>query len=108
MCVQVAFFSSSAGEKDRVALFVKETQMKGFNDDISWCKVGRRDVTSSKSMAMELFQKSVGFTSFDLGLLVDRDIDLGGELMRKVDEHYRAGRIAPYGLLLYRASRSLI
>lgn len=57
--------------------------------------VGRLDVTGSKMMAMELFQKSASFSSFDLGLVVDRDIELGGELMRKVDEHYRAGRIGP-------------
>lgn len=55
--------------------------------------VGRLDVTGSKSMAMQLFQKSAGFTSFDLGLLVDHDVGLGGDLMRRVDEHYRAGRI---------------
>lgn len=60
--------------------------------------VGRLDVTSSKSMAMQLFQKSAGFTSFDLGLLVDRDVGLGGDLMRTVDEHYRAGRIGPIKL----------
>ncbi|KEY70889.1 hypothetical protein S7711_00732 [Stachybotrys chartarum IBT 7711] len=57
--------------------------------------VGRLDVTNSKSIALELFQKSAGFTSFDLGLLVDRDVELGGELMRAVDEHHRAGRIGP-------------
>lgn len=57
--------------------------------------VGRIDVTSSKTIALELFQKSAGFTSFDLGLVVDRDVNLGGQLMRAVDEHYRAGRIGP-------------
>jgi NADPH:quinone reductase-like Zn-dependent oxidoreductase len=57
--------------------------------------VGRMDVTSSKSIALELFQKSAGFTSFDLGLVVDRDVAFGGELMKAVDEHYRAGRIGP-------------
>ncbi|KAI0595293.1 polyketide synthase [Biscogniauxia sp. FL1348] len=57
--------------------------------------VGRLDVTSSKTIALELFQKSASFTSFDLGLVVDSDITLGGELMRAVNEHHRAGRIGP-------------
>lgn len=57
--------------------------------------VGRMDVTSSKTMALELFQKSATFTSFDLGILVDHDVGLGSELMQTVDEHYRAGRIGP-------------
>ncbi|KAG6362703.1 hypothetical protein INS49_007796 [Diaporthe citri] len=57
--------------------------------------VGRMDVTSSKTMALELFQKSAAFTSFDLGILVDHDVGLGSELMQTVDEHYRAGRIGP-------------
>lgn len=57
--------------------------------------VGRMDVTSSKTMALELFQKSATFNSFDLGVLVDHDVDLGSELMQKVDEHHRAGRIGP-------------
>lgn len=57
--------------------------------------VGRLDVTSSKAMAMELFQKSASFTSFDLGLVVNRDVGLGGLLMRTVNEHYCARRIGP-------------
>lgn len=57
--------------------------------------VGRMDVTSSKTMALELFQKSATFTSFDLGVLVDHDVGLGSELMQRVDEHYRAGHIGP-------------
>ncbi|PHH91148.1 hypothetical protein CDD83_1525 [Cordyceps sp. RAO-2017] len=57
--------------------------------------VGRLDVTSSKNVALDLFQKSATFTSFDLGLVVDRDAGLGQELMRAVDEHWRAGRIGP-------------
>lgn len=57
--------------------------------------VGRMDVTSSKTMALELFQKSATFNSFDLGVLVDHDVSLGSELMQKVDEHHRAGRIGP-------------
>lgn len=57
--------------------------------------VGRLDVTSSKNIALEVFQKSASFTSFDLGLVIERDVKLGGELMQSVDEHYTAGRIGP-------------
>ncbi|GLB07386.1 type I Iterative Polyketide synthase (PKS) [Aspergillus tubingensis] len=57
--------------------------------------VGRMDVTSSQSIGLELFQKSAGFTSFDLGLVVERDPVLGAELMQSVDAHFRAGRIGP-------------
>lgn len=57
--------------------------------------VGRMDVTSSKTMALELFQKSATFNSFDLGVLVDHDVGLGSELMQTVAEHHRAGRIGP-------------
>ncbi|RYP56895.1 hypothetical protein DL771_011537 [Monosporascus sp. 5C6A] len=55
--------------------------------------VGRMDVNSAKNIALDLFQKSAGFTSFDLNLVVERDPVLGGELLKAVDEHYRAGRI---------------
>ncbi|KAI2818138.1 hypothetical protein CBS115989_5450 [Aspergillus niger] len=57
--------------------------------------VGRLDVTSSQTMGLELFQKSAGFTSFDLGLVVERDSVLGAELMQSVDAHFRAGHIGP-------------
>jgi acyl transferase domain-containing protein/NADPH:quinone reductase-like Zn-dependent oxidoreductase/SAM-dependent methyltransferase/acyl carrier protein len=57
--------------------------------------VGRLDVTSSKNIALELFQKSASFTSFDLGLVIDRDIHLARELMQSVDQHYTAGHIGP-------------
>ena len=57
--------------------------------------IGRLDVTSSKNIALELFQKSASFTSFDLGLVIERDVELGGKLMQSVDEHYGAGRIGP-------------
>ncbi|KAL8791268.1 MAG: hypothetical protein Q9213_000225 [Squamulea squamosa] len=57
--------------------------------------VGRLDVTSSKNIALELFQKSASFTSFDLGLVIERDVELGGVLMKSVDEHHVAGRIGP-------------
>lgn len=57
--------------------------------------VGRIGVTNSKSIALELFQKSASFTSFDLGLVVERDVKLGGELMYAVNKHFRAGHISP-------------
>ncbi|OCK76857.1 ketoacyl-synt-domain-containing protein [Lepidopterella palustris CBS 459.81] len=57
--------------------------------------VGRLDVTSSKNIALELFQKSASFTSFDLGLVIERDVEFGGELMRSVHEHFTASRIGP-------------
>ncbi|KAF2686244.1 hypothetical protein K458DRAFT_441826 [Lentithecium fluviatile CBS 122367] len=47
------------------------------------------------TIGLELFQKSANFSSFDLSLVLDRDPQLGSELMKTVDEHYRAGRIAP-------------
>ena len=57
--------------------------------------IGRLDVTTSKTIALELFQKSASFTSFDLGLVVERDVELGRELIQSVDEYYTAGRIGP-------------
>lgn len=57
--------------------------------------VGRLDVTSSKTVALELFQKCASFTSFDLGVLIERDLGLGGELMQSVNEYYQAGLIGP-------------
>ena len=58
-------------------------------------EVGRLDVTASKNVALELFQKSASFTSFDLGLVIERDVELGRELIQSVDEYYTAGRIGP-------------
>ena len=57
--------------------------------------IGRLDVTASKNIAPELFQKSASFTSFDLGLVVERDVELGRELIQSVDEYFTAGRIGP-------------
>ncbi|KAJ5685228.1 hypothetical protein N7536_007847 [Penicillium majusculum] len=57
--------------------------------------VGRMDVTGAKTVALELFQKSASFTSFDLGLVIERDVELGGDLMFTVNQHFRAGRIGP-------------
>ncbi|KAJ5247894.1 hypothetical protein N7468_002877 [Penicillium chermesinum] len=56
--------------------------------------VGRLDVTNSKSISLELFQKSASFTSFDLGLVIERNVELGGA-MATVSEHFRAGHIGP-------------
>ena len=57
--------------------------------------VGRLDVLDSKTIGLELFQKNASFSSFDLNLVLDHDQELGGQLMKTVDELYRAGRIAP-------------
>ncbi|MCJ1431695.1 hypothetical protein MMC27_001050 [Xylographa pallens] len=57
--------------------------------------VGRMDVLDAKTIGLELFQKSANFSSFDLGLVLDSDPVLGGQLMQAVNEHYRAGHIAP-------------
>lgn len=55
--------------------------------------VGRTEVIDSKAISLELFQKSASFSSFDLSLVLDRNPTLGSELMKAVDDHYRAGRI---------------
>ncbi|ETS86665.1 hypothetical protein PFICI_00493 [Pestalotiopsis fici W106-1] len=57
--------------------------------------VGRMDVTSSKVVGLELFQKNANFSSFDLSLLLDDDPELGAELLQTVDKYYRAGLIGP-------------
>ena len=57
--------------------------------------VGRLDVMDAKAISLDLFQKGATFSSFDLYLVVDRNPELGKELMQAVDNHYRAGRIAP-------------
>ncbi|ROT40784.1 hypothetical protein SODALDRAFT_396446 [Sodiomyces alkalinus F11] len=57
--------------------------------------VGRMDVLDSKTLGLELFQRSITFVSFDLGLVLDADPELGAGLMRSVDEYYRAGHIGP-------------
>lgn len=57
--------------------------------------VGRLDVNNSKTVALELFQKSAGFVSFDLSLVVERNPAVGEELMQAVEEHRRAGHIGP-------------
>ncbi|KAF2806012.1 polyketide synthase [Mytilinidion resinicola] len=57
--------------------------------------VGRLDVMDARVIGLELFQKGASFSSFDLVRVVDRDAELGEQLMQAVGEHYRAGRIAP-------------
>ena len=55
--------------------------------------VGRLDVMDAGAISLELFQKGASFSSFDLYLVVDRDPELGKQLMQAVGDHYRAGRI---------------
>ena len=57
--------------------------------------VGRLDVLDSKTIGLELFQRNANFSSFDLNLVLDHDPELGGQLMKTVDELYRGGHIAP-------------
>jgi len=57
--------------------------------------LSRVDVLESKEIGLELFQKNVKFSSFDLNIVLDNDPELGGQLMKTVDELYRAGRIVP-------------
>lgn len=55
--------------------------------------IGRLDVNNARTIGLELFQKGASFSSFDLGHVVETAPELGGDLMRSVDEHFRAGRI---------------
>ncbi|KAK1992807.1 hypothetical protein LX36DRAFT_662075 [Colletotrichum falcatum] len=55
--------------------------------------IGRLDVNNGRAIGLELFQKGASFSSFDLGHVVETAPELGGDLMRSVDEHLRAGRI---------------
>ncbi|KAK3178717.1 Type I Iterative PKS [Lepraria neglecta] len=57
--------------------------------------VGRVDVLESKEMGLELFQKNANFSSFDLNVVLDNDPELGGQLMKTVNELHQTGRIAP-------------
>ena len=69
--------------------------------------VGRLDVISPKNKALELFQKSASFTSFDLGLVIERDVSFGEELMQLSDEHYKVGYIGlirPYSVCRHLAT----
>ncbi|KAI8296086.1 Prosolanapyrone synthase [Colletotrichum sp. SAR 10_98] len=55
--------------------------------------IGRLDVNNARGIGLELFQKGASFSSFDLGHVVETAPELGGDLMRAVDEHLRASRI---------------
>ncbi|KAK5625856.1 hypothetical protein RRF57_001572 [Xylaria bambusicola] len=57
--------------------------------------VGRTDVTSCKSLGLELFQQNISFVSFDLGLVLDSDPSLGSKLMKAIDSYWRQGQIGP-------------
>lgn len=57
--------------------------------------VGRVDVLKSKQLGLELFQKNANFSSFDLNSVVDKDPQLGSQLMKTVNELLRADQIAP-------------
>ncbi|KAB8235179.1 type I polyketide synthase [Aspergillus alliaceus] len=57
--------------------------------------VGRLDVLDSKTIGLELFQKNASFSSFDLNLILDHDPELGGLLMKTVNNLYLAGQISP-------------
>ena len=58
-------------------------------------EVGRVDALKSKQLGLDFFQKNASFSSFDLNRVVDNDTELGSQLMKTVNEHYRMGRIAP-------------
>ncbi|KAE8151809.1 polyketide synthase dehydratase-domain-containing protein [Aspergillus avenaceus] len=57
--------------------------------------VGRVDVQNSLTMGLEFFQRSTTFSSFDLGVVMDANADMGRILMESLDKHYRAGHIGP-------------
>ncbi|KAI3316712.1 hypothetical protein HD806DRAFT_552023 [Xylariaceae sp. AK1471] len=57
--------------------------------------VGRMDVLESKRLGLELFQRSITFASFDLGLVLEADAALGASLMQAVDKYYREGKVGP-------------
>lgn len=57
--------------------------------------VGRVDVQDAKAIGLELFQRSISFSSFDLGLVVDTNPEIGASLIKSVHQSYRAGDIGP-------------
>ncbi|KAI3322817.1 KR domain-containing protein, partial [Xylariaceae sp. AK1471] len=57
--------------------------------------VGRVDVQNSMSLGLELFQKGITFSSFDLSVVIASNPELGQILMESVHKHYRAGCIIP-------------
>ncbi|KAM3427266.1 hypothetical protein NHJ13734_009044 [Beauveria thailandica] len=57
--------------------------------------VGRIDVMDGNRLGLELFQKSITFTSFDLGLILENSPQVASKLMAAVHTYYRTGDIAP-------------
>lgn len=57
--------------------------------------VGRLDVRDAKTIGLEVFQRSISFSSFDLAQVVDVDPELGASLIKAVHRSYRAGDIGP-------------
>jgi NADPH:quinone reductase-like Zn-dependent oxidoreductase/NAD(P)-dependent dehydrogenase (short-subunit alcohol dehydrogenase family)/SAM-dependent methyltransferase/acyl carrier protein len=57
--------------------------------------LSRVDVIESRDIGLEVFQRNASLTSFDLNLVLDNDTELGSQLMKTVDELYRAGSIGP-------------
>ncbi|TQV90381.1 polyketide synthase [Cordyceps javanica] len=57
--------------------------------------VGRIDVMNGSRLGLELFQKSITFTSFDLGLILENSPEVASKLMESVHTYYRTGVIAP-------------
>ncbi|KAI8623623.1 polyketide synthase [Xylariaceae sp. FL1651] len=57
--------------------------------------VGRVDVQNWMDLGLELFQKSITFSSFDLSIVISANSELGRILMESVHKHYHAGRISP-------------
>lgn len=62
--------------------------------------VGRVDVQNSMTLNLASFQKSATFSSFDLGVIVEAQPEMSQILMQSVDEHFRAGNIAPIPAIL--------
>ncbi|KGO76199.1 Acyl transferase/acyl hydrolase/lysophospholipase [Penicillium italicum] len=57
--------------------------------------VGRIDVMDGNRLGLELFQKSITFASFDLGLILENSPEVASKLMAAVHAYYRAGDIGP-------------
>ena len=70
------------------------TTGKGGFDVILSTIVGG-DMLDSKTIGLELFQKNANFFLFDHILVLDDDPELGGHLMKTVNELYRSGQIVP-------------
>ena len=51
------------------------------------------DALDAKTMGLELFQRSITFSSFDFGLVLDTDPEVGARLMEAANRYYRQGKI---------------